>query len=133
MAGNSGGGVALLLRQPLFVASAGIYAAYQLATRAGHWVPPDWAGRWLADLLCMPVVLTVALAAQRGGRRRPTFTLPDAWLVLAWAFVSVWFEVLAPRWVPARYTADWFDVVAYGLGTWGYRQWLNRPAPPEQV
>ena len=129
MAGNDAGGVGHLLRQPLFVASALLYGGYQVATRAGHWVPPGWAANWLADALCIPVVLTVVLAVQRAVRRQPQVVLPNSWLVVAWLYVSVWFELLAPHWQPARYTADWLDVLAYAAGTLAFWQWLNRPAP----
>ena len=117
-----------LLRRPLFVAAAVAYAAYQAATRGGLWVPPGWAASWLADALCMPVVLTVALAVQRAGRRQPAFWLPDAWLAGAWLYVSGWFELVAPHLMPERYTADWLDVVAYAAGTLAFRRWLNTPA-----
>lgn len=128
MAGDGGGGVRALLRRPLFWGAAGLYAALQVATRVGHWQPPAWAGSWLADALCMPVVLTLALAVQRAARRQPRLVLPAAWLLGAWLLVSVWFEVLAPRWYPARYTADWLDVAAYAAGTLAFRRWLNRAA-----
>ncbi|WP_400190611.1 hypothetical protein [Hymenobacter sp. B81] len=128
MAGNGTGRLALLLlRRPLFVAAAALYGLYQLATRWGRWQPPGWAASWLADLLCMPVVLTLALAVQRAWRRQPRFTLPDSWLLAAWLYVSGWFELLAPLLRPDRYTADWLDVLAYGAGTLVFRRWLNRP------
>ena len=117
------------MRQPLFMVSALLYGGYQIATRVGHWVPPGWAGSWLADALCMPVVLTLVLAVQRAVRRQSQVVLPNSWLVVAWGYVSVWFELLAPHWQPTRYTADWLDVLAYAAGTLAFRQWLNRPAP----
>ena len=126
MAGNSSRGLRQLLLHPLFVACALLYAALQLATRAGHWVPPPWASSWLADALCMPVVLTLALAVQRGVRRRPAVVLPGRWVLLAWAAVSTWFEVVAPRWLPQRHTADWLDVLAYAAGSLAFSVWLNR-------
>jgi len=128
MAGHGGRGVAPLLRHPLFVAAAGVYLAYQAATRQGHWVAPGWVASWLADALCMPVVLAVALAVQRAVRGLPQLVLPPSWLLGAWAFVSAWFELLAPVLRPARYTADWRDVLAYGLGTLAFAHWQNRPA-----
>ncbi|GAA4385229.1 hypothetical protein [Hymenobacter koreensis] len=115
-----------LLRRPLFLAAAGLYGLYQLATRGFHWQPPGPVASWLADALCMPVVLTLALAVQRAVRHQQHLLLPDGWLVGAWLYVSLWFELLAPRWFPARYTADWLDVLAYAGGTLVFRRWLNR-------
>ncbi|RTQ51561.1 magnesium citrate secondary transporter [Hymenobacter gummosus] len=115
------------LRRPLFGACAGLYGGYQLLSRGLHQPLPGWVTSWLADALAMPVILTLALVAQRLLRRRPRFVLPDAWLLAAWLYVSLWFELLAPRLHPARYTADWLDVLAYALGTWAFRRWLNRP------
>jgi hypothetical protein len=74
----------------------------------------------------MPVVLTLALAVQRLVRQQPQFVLPTSWMFGAWLSFSLWFEWLAPYWQPARYTADWLDVIAYGLGTLFFARWLNR-------
>jgi hypothetical protein len=115
------------LRRPLFVAAATGYAALQLLTRGLHQPLPAWMSNWLADALCLPVILTLALAAQRLLRRRPDFVLPDTWLLAAWLYVSVWFELLAPGLRPTRYTADGLDVLAYAAGAWVFRRWLNRP------
>ncbi|GAB3833831.1 magnesium citrate secondary transporter [Hymenobacter jeollabukensis] len=116
------------LRRPLFGASAALYGGIQLLTRGLHQPLPGWVTSWLADALAMPVILTLALVVQRLLRRRPQLVLPDAWLLAAWLYVSLWFELLAPWLRPARYTADWLDVLAYALGTWAFRRWLNRPA-----
>ncbi|GAB2940097.1 hypothetical protein GCM10027048_00420 [Hymenobacter coalescens] len=120
------------LRQPLFVAAAAGYAAYQLLARGLHWPLPGWVTSWLADALCMPVVLTLALAVQRAGRGRPQLVLPDGWLLAAWLYVSLWFELLLPGLYPGRYTADGLDVLAYAAGTGAFRCWLNRPAAPRR-
>jgi hypothetical protein len=125
MAGNGGSGVKALLLHPLFVACAVLYAALLVTTRALYWMPPHWASSWLADALCMPVVLTLALAVQRWMRRKPTFVLPGLWVLLAWAAVSIWFEVVAPQLLPHRYTADWLDVLAYGVGSLVFSGCLN--------
>lgn len=119
------------LRRPLFVAAAAGYALIQLFTRGLHLSLPVWVSSWLADALCLPVVLTLALVGQRGWHRRPALVLPDGWLVAAWLYVSLWFELLAPWLRPARYTADWLDVLAYALGAWAFRRWLNRPGRTE--
>lgn len=115
------------LRRPLLVGSAALYGLLQLLAHYRPHALPTWASSWLADALAMPIILTLALVVQRGLRRRPTFVLPDAWLLAAWLYVSLWFELLAPWLRPTRYTADWLDVLAYALGTLAFRRWLNRP------
>jgi hypothetical protein len=126
MARDGGGGVAALGRHPLFLVAVGLYGLYLAGTRVWGWVPPFWVSGWLADVLCMPVVLTLALAVQRAVRRRPGLVLPKCWLLGAWVYVSAWFEGLAPLWWPGRYTADWRDVLAYALGTLAFARWINR-------
>lgn len=114
-------------RRPLFVGAAVLYAAYRLNRHVLHWPMPELLTSYLADTASMPVILSVALAAQRrlvmGSR---AFILPDAWLLAAWVYVSVWFEGLLP-YFSATAVADPWDVVAYGVGTAAFRQWLNRP------
>ncbi|OON69308.1 hypothetical protein B0919_08440 [Hymenobacter sp. CRA2] len=113
----------------MFAAACVAYSAFQLLTRGFGYRFPTWVSSWLADALCVPVVLTLALVAQRVLRRQPRFVLPDAWLVASWLYVSLWFELLAPWLLPARYAADGLDVLAYAAGTWAFRRWLNGPGP----
>ncbi|WP_460607894.1 hypothetical protein [Hymenobacter terrigena] len=75
----------------------------------------------------MPIILTLCLAAQRRlVTHSPAFVVPDSWLLLAWLYVSVWFEALLPHF-SAKAVADPLDVAAYALGTWAFRRWLNQP------
>jgi hypothetical protein len=115
-------------RRPLFVGATLLYGAYQLNRRVLHEPLPPVVTAHLADLAALPVLLTLALAAQRRlGNHSPAFVFPSSWLLAAWAFVSVWFEVLLPLF-SSRAVADPLDVVAYALGTLAFRRWLNRPA-----
>jgi hypothetical protein len=117
-------------RQPLFVGAIGLYGAYRLSRYAFHLPFPALVTAHLADLLAMPVFLTLALATQRClGRYPPTWTFPDPWLLAAWAYVALVFEVLLPHF-SAHAVGDWRDVIAYALGTLAFRYWLNQPVPP---
>ncbi|GAA4002035.1 hypothetical protein GCM10022408_11710 [Hymenobacter fastidiosus] len=81
---------------------------------------------YLGDLTSMPIILTLALFAQRRlVAHSRTFVFPDSWLLLAWLSVAAWFEVLLSVF-SARAVADPFDVGAYALGTLAFRHWLNR-------
>jgi hypothetical protein len=114
-----------VLRHPLVVGAALAYGSGQLARRWLHWPLPGLLGAYLGDLLCLPLMLSAALALHRALICR-TGTLPGAWVLAAWLAVSVWFEGLLPLW-SARATADPLDVVAYALGGLAFQRWLNKP------
>ncbi len=58
-------------RHPLFVVSVLLYAAYQLNRYVLHWPMPTLLTSYLGDLAAMPVMLSLALAAQRRLGRGP--------------------------------------------------------------
>ncbi|WBA43358.1 hypothetical protein [Hymenobacter canadensis] len=117
------------LRHPLFLALAALYLVARLAR---HWhirVLPAALNSHLADMLALPLLLTVALSIMRRLYfRQPAFVLPGSWVVSTWLATSFLFELLLPLLRPRTYTADWLDVVAYGLGGLVFWRWLNRPA-----
>jgi hypothetical protein len=115
-------------RRPLFVGAVLLFGA-QLLLRHGLGVPePALLRAYLGDVLSMPLILTLALVAQRRlVAHSGAFVFPDSWLLLAWAYVAVWFEVLLPHF-SARAVADPLDVLAYAVGTLAFRRWLNRTA-----
>jgi hypothetical protein len=114
------------LCHPLVVGAALAYGSGQLARRWLHWPLPPLLAAYLSDLLCLPLMLSVALAMHRLLICR-TGTLPRSWVVAAWLAVSVWFEGLLPLW-SVQATADPLDVVAYALGGLIFQRWLNRSA-----
>ncbi|OUJ73116.1 hypothetical protein [Hymenobacter crusticola] len=123
-------GVKLLeLHRPLFAGAAAVYGLFKVL-QLSHWVSfPTYITSYLADLTCMPILLTLTLVVQRRLTQNLAFIFPSRWLVAAWLYVSVVFEGLVPQW-SSRYVSDPLDVVAYALGTLAFRIWLNRPALP---
>jgi hypothetical protein len=116
------------LRRPAFWLPLLVYLLYQTNARLWHQPLPALVTAYLSDLLALPVILTLALVVQRRWvQRQAAFALPDSWLLGAWLYVSVWFELVMP-WRAGTFVGDWLDVVAYGLGTLFFRQLLNRPA-----
>ncbi|MDQ2793702.1 MAG: magnesium citrate secondary transporter [Bacteroidota bacterium] len=114
-------------RQPLFVGAVLLHGLLQLNRRVLHATLPTPLTSYLADLLALPVLLTLALAAQRWlGPQPATFVFPDAWLLATWLGISVWFEALLPQF-SAHAISDPFDVLAYALGTLAFRRSLNQP------
>lgn len=97
-----------------------------------HWAHrplPPLVSSYLADVLALPLLLTLALAFMRHVYfRQPGFVLPAAWVISTWAAVSVWFELLLPWWRPGTATADPFDALAYAAGGFLFGHFLNRPA-----
>jgi hypothetical protein len=73
---------------------------------------------YLNDLLCLPLVLGAAVFLQRNlVLRQPAYAL-TAWQIgLVVVYFSVMFEGVIPLFV-SRYTADFRDVICYGLGGW---------------
>ncbi len=88
---------------------------------------PAWAAAWLDDLLCLPLVLALALAAHRRLRVRDTaYVLPLDQVALAWIFFTLVFEGILPR-LNADHTADPRDGLAYAAGAVFFQLRLNRP------
>ncbi|MBU1073259.1 hypothetical protein KKG45_08425, partial [bacterium] len=100
--------------------------AHQVAQGTGRSWP--WADAWLDDLLCLPLVLSLALALHRRLRVRDArYVLPAAQVAAAWLFVCVVFEVALPA-LDAGFTADPLDAAAYAAGALLFQLSLNRGA-----
>ncbi len=110
--------------QVVWWALALAYGALQWARRRGDLpLMIDW---YFADVLCLPLVLGLVLAAQRLVGRPADWTLPW-WHGLAGAiFYAVYFEGVLPR-LSDRAVADPTDALAYLLG-WGvFESLINQP------
>ena len=113
-------------RRPLFRGGVLLFGGQQLLRHILVVPIPALLQAYLGDVVSMPLILTLALVAQRRlVARSRTFVFPDSWLLLAWAYVSVWFEALLP-YFSNKAVADPLDVVAYAVGTLAFRRWLNR-------
>jgi hypothetical protein len=116
------------LRHPLFKVVVLVYSVLYANKHWLHWPLPLGISSYLADLLSLPLMLNLALAAHRLLIDR-VGTQPVKWVVGAWLVVAVWFEGLLPLW-SAWAVADPLDVLAYALGALGFHYWLNRPPAP---
>jgi hypothetical protein len=81
------------------------------------WNLPGFVQSYLADLCCMPVLLYIALQVLRLIRRENTYQLKLAPMIFAWIWVSLLSEGVIPL-LTQRYTADWWDVCVFAIGTW---------------
>ncbi len=102
------------------------YALVQWGRGAGQ-VPQlvDW---YLADFLCLPLVLGLVLVVQRLAGQSLAWTLPW-WHGLAGALAyGIYFEAILPSF-SASAVADPRDAVGYLLGWLVFELLINRPAP----
>jgi hypothetical protein len=95
-----------------------VYAVLYLLKTLGYYTP--WISDYLADLLCLPIVLSIVLFAMRKMRVVPeSFELTPAMILAALIYFSIVFEWLLPLWSD-RYQSDFLDIVAYSLGAIAY-------------
>jgi hypothetical protein len=116
-----------ILRHPFFVASLLLYLALK-ATRHSHFRLP-FVHDYLADFLCMPVVMGIALIIlRRWVSRDEGSTLSWGLMAGTVALYSFLFEYWFPQ-ISTDFRADPWDVLAYAAGAVAFQVWLNRPLP----
>lgn len=104
--------------KPIWVSFFGfsiIFAALQLAYFLNYPVPPI-LNNYLADLLCMPIVLSICLFCVQAIKKDRNLKLPAFSIFSLFILYSIYFEVILPP-LHERYTADYIDVIIYFLGS----------------
>ncbi|MCC9138512.1 magnesium citrate secondary transporter [Pontibacter silvestris] len=81
---------------------------------------------YLDDLLCMPIVLTIALAAERVYFQNPQYVIPLHYIIGAVVAFGAFFELLLP-FIYTKHIADIADVVAYAAGAAIFQLTINKP------
>ncbi|MFQ6613941.1 MAG: hypothetical protein ACE5D1_03775 [Fidelibacterota bacterium] len=76
----------------------------------------------LDDLLALPLILSFIQEFQR--RSRPGWVMPGFQVLLSTIILFVVFEIFLPR-SSARFTGDWSDGVAYGIGAWVFFRFMR--------
>ena len=114
---SSGGRGALLLLIAAFV-------GLRLAEATG--ALPGWLDSWGDDLLCLPLVLTMALAVHRLAGRPADWILPWSHALAVLVLYAVLFELVLPRTAIVA-VADPLDVAAYLVGGVLFLVLLNVP------
>ena len=71
---------------------------------------------FLADLICVPLTLYIAMQFTSYLKNDPQFLFSISHLVFAWVWISVLCEVIIPV-LSNRYVADIWDVLMYASGT----------------
>lgn len=70
---------------------------------------------YLADLVCIPIVLYLSVSILRIFKRDATFELSKLMVLFAVIYFSFLFELVLP-FISNKYTSDWFDVLCYFIG-----------------
>ncbi|MGB1204073.1 MAG: hypothetical protein ACPG5B_00435 [Chitinophagales bacterium] len=110
----------------LFLVAISLFLLNQIAEKCFQIFIPFWHA-YGDDLLCMPVVLSIALYIQRRFTfRNPNYIFSKTQIIVAVAYYALAFEYLLPAYHSA-YTADKFDIIAYSLGAFLFYFYLNLP------
>lgn len=112
------------LQHPVFLISFFLFCANQILELTGIYIEPLFG--YLDDLLCMPLVLTLILAAERAYFDARRFVLPWHYTLAAVVLFSLTFEGLLPLF-SQRHTADLLDVLAYSGGALLFHFTVNKP------
>lgn len=76
----------------------------------------SWIHAYLDDFLALPLILfSILLLFRMVIFKGKNYTIPYMYIILTWAFFSVYFELWLPRKNNA-FTADPRDMLAYGAG-----------------
>ncbi|OEY71625.1 hypothetical protein [Salegentibacter salarius] len=77
---------------------------------------PDFINFYLADFLCMPIVLSICLFTVQFLKKDKTLRLNLFTVLSVFVMYAIYFEVILPplHW---RYTADIIDVLLYLIGS----------------
>ncbi|MBD1397459.1 magnesium citrate secondary transporter [Pontibacter sp. JH31] len=112
------------LRHPVYLICVLLFMVNQALELAHVFIPLLFS--YLDDLLAMPMVLTLILAAERAYFRNGSFVLPWTWVAGAVAAFAFFFELVLPPFSP-KHTADWLDAVAYTCGGALFFFTINQP------
>ena len=107
---------------PLLIA---LFVLVRLGEASGS--APAWVRGYADDLLCLPLVLSVALAARRKVGKPGSSLLPLSHGIVAVILFGLIFEVVLPRFKTAA-VADPWDIVMYLAGFLVFQFGLNRSA-----
>lgn len=103
-----------ILKHPLFYLSAMVATAIYIFNRL-QFPLPDWIYFYVNDFLCMPLVLSVCLAAIRLIKKTESLYVPLVVVLALATYFSIYFEWLMPK-INPRYTFDSIDIGLYFLG-----------------
>ena len=101
------------LAHPWFLVFVGLYFG-QLALVTQEWSIP-LLRNYLGDVLAFPIILHLINVSIRLILNTPSFRADWTMIVSLWGLIVIVFEGVLPS-INPRYTADYWDILAYGLG-----------------
>jgi hypothetical protein len=91
-----------------------VYALH-LGLKFSQYPVNEWISSYLADVLCLPILLSYILLVLRYFKKEPLLWLNTPQIIFLFLYVSLLFEFILPKY-SERYIADVYDVIAYALG-----------------
>jgi hypothetical protein len=76
---------------------------------------PIWVSSYLADILCLPLLLFLITLIIRKIQQNPFFKLDFGMILFAFLALSLVFEMYLPL-ISPRYTSDKIDILMYAFG-----------------
>lgn len=110
-----------MVTNPFFYGSVILAILSRLLEEMGIYLPIVHS--YLDDLLCFPIVLSLGLIGYRIFRPDYILTKWHIWSVVV--VYSIYFEAYLPT-TSATYTADFVDVIMYGLGALVFDRTVNK-------
>ena len=105
-----------ILKSPVFLICCLLFLVHQLLQKVLEIKLPV-IDAYLDSFLLMPILLTFLVVERRWlFRRRSGYCLKLLDIVIATLFIAIVAELVFPA-LSHRFTADWWDVLAYALGS----------------
>jgi len=113
-----------ILSSKYFICSIGLYGIIQLM-RLNEVLPGGLINSYGADLVCMPVVLSLSLFFVRKVKKDNQIILTIPMILFMVALWSVYFELYLPSRSP-MYTSDPVDAIVYFVGGASFYVWQKK-------
>lgn len=113
-------------RNAWFLLALCLFLIHLIFERILNWRIAFW-DNYGDPLIFMPIFLHFILWEDRFVRKKGSeYILSWKKCLLWWVIISILVEYFFPKWNEG-FTADYFDVLAYGVGTIFYMLFMNRP------
>lgn len=103
------------MRKPWIITCLSLVYAIHLYLKFSHTPVPVFVSSYLADVLCLPLLLAIVRILIQKVQQNPHFHLSFPMIFLVFLMVSFLFEVFLPQ-LSLRYRADGYDILAYAFG-----------------
>jgi len=113
------------LLNPWFIAGCLVWLIIQTTRMLDAPIP--WLNGYITDFFAVPVITNIGLWLQRVLIIKTNYyVLSPLQVTFMVVYISVLFEGLLPH-ISKIYTADWVDVLLYGIGGLFFYFFMNKP------